>query len=190
MKLAIISGNPKNEGLCSKMTEEIIRGAKSGNAEVVEITMQGISGCRSCNGGQGSCLSEYHCIFGKDGFDDAQNKIQNAEAIAIVTPVYWAEINDGLKMFLDRLRRCESSTPFNPRKAALTGKPVLLMTSAGGSGRGYLTALEELERFCQHTGAVIYDSFGVNRWNHDYKGLALYSAAKTMVEGRKPGESI
>jgi hypothetical protein len=47
-----------------------------------------------------------------------------------------------------------------------------------------------MDRFCRHTGAVIFDYTGVNRWNSDYKKEAAYAAAKAMAEGRKNGMSL
>jgi hypothetical protein len=47
-----------------------------------------------------------------------------------------------------------------------------------------------MDRFCRDTGAVIHDYFGINRWNNDYKRLAVYAAGKTMVGGRKAGDTI
>jgi hypothetical protein len=47
-----------------------------------------------------------------------------------------------------------------------------------------------MDRFCRHTGAVIFDYIGINRWNNDYKKAAIYAAAKAMAEGRKNGETV
>jgi hypothetical protein len=47
-----------------------------------------------------------------------------------------------------------------------------------------------MDRFCRHTGAVIFDYIGINRWNNDYKKSAAYEAAKAMVSGRKNGDTI
>jgi hypothetical protein len=47
-----------------------------------------------------------------------------------------------------------------------------------------------MDRFCRHTGAVIFDYIGINRWNNDYKKATIYAAAKAMAEGRKNGETV
>jgi hypothetical protein len=47
-----------------------------------------------------------------------------------------------------------------------------------------------MDRFCRHTGAVIFDYISVNRWNNDYKKNAAYAAARAMAEGRKAGETL
>ena len=190
MKFVIFSGNPKSTGLCRSVTDEIIRGAHDGGAEVAEISMKGMTACRACGDGRGTCASEKTCAFGDDGFAAAQEAAKEADAVVLVTPVYWAEVAERLKSFLDRFRRCESSVGFETRKGVIAGKPVLLVASAGGSGRGSLTALEQMERFCDHTGASIFDRISVNRWNSDYKREAAYAAAKALAGGRRPGETV
>jgi multimeric flavodoxin WrbA len=186
MKFLIISGNPKKDGLCYSVTNEIIRGASDGGAETQVLTLDGLEKCRCCGNGWGTCIKEYRCEFGGDGFDESQKLVKNADIICLITPVYWGEMSESLKCFLDRLRRCEFKSPEN----ALSGKPVLLVASPGGSGNGLLTCLEQMDRFCRHTGAIIFDYIGINRWNSDYKRQAAYSAAKAMAEGRKHGETV
>ena len=190
MKFVVVSGNPKKNGLTKRMTDEIIRGVKDGGADACEVSAYGMSYCRSCNGGTGQCLGDSHmCVFGKDGFTDAQEKIREADAVAFISPVYWEEVSEGLKSFMDRFRRCESSGIFNQRKAALTGKPVLIVASAGGSGLDMIEPLKEMERFVHHTGGMVFDAIGINRWNQAYKGKAIYEAAKAIAEGVKVGET-
>jgi NAD(P)H-dependent FMN reductase len=94
---------------------------------------------------------------------------------------------EGLKSFLDRLRRCDNAMR---GQGVLAGKPVLLIASPGGSGGGGLTCLDQMDRFCRHTGAVIFDHILVNRWNQDYKRAAAYAAARALAEGREPGVTV
>jgi len=185
MKYLIISGNPKKDGLCQSIITEIARGATDGGAETEILTVNGTESCRCCGDGWGSCLKEHKCAYNNknDGFAAAQKKACSADMLCIITPVYWGEVSEGLKSFLDRLRRCE----FQAKN--LAGKQVLLVASPGGSGGGMLPCLGQLERFCHHIGLVIFDYIGVNRWNSDYKKTAAYSAARAMAEGRKAGET-
>jgi multimeric flavodoxin WrbA len=185
MQLLIISGNPKKDGLCFSVMSEIIRGASEGGATTKVLTPTNLEKCRCCDNGWGTCREDNYCSFGEDGFNEGQNAVKNADLICMITPVYWSEMAEGLKCFLDKLRRCE----FGPQ-GALSGKPVLLVASAGGTGNGVLICLEQMDRFCRHTGAVIFDYIGINRWNSDYKRAAAYAAAKAMAEGRQAGTTI
>ena len=185
MDYLIISGNQKTEGLCHAITEQAHCGAKDGGAQVTILKVAELGRCRICGDGWGICREQHRCAFGEDGFNDAQALVKKADQICFVTPVYWHEMAEGLKCFLDRLRRCERG-----QAGALSGKQVLLIASPGGTGNGMLSCLEQMERFCRHTGAVIFDFIGINRWNNDYKSAAAYAAARAMAEGRKAGESL
>lgn len=74
MKFLVVSGNPKKDGLTRKMTDAILRGARDGGTEAEEISVCGMGACRCCNGGARNCLSEQKCVFGGDGFSDAQER--------------------------------------------------------------------------------------------------------------------
>lgn len=190
MKVVVISGNPKSEGLCRSLTDRLVRGAADGGAEVKEISTAAMARCRMCGDGWGTCLKENKCAYGEDGFNDAQAAVRAADAVMLVTPVYWAEESEALKGFLDKLRRCEKIFGSEPERKALYAKPVLLAASAGGSGRGTLTCLEQMERFCTHTGANVFDVISLNRWNADYKLEAAYQAARALAAGRRIGETV
>ena len=182
MKFLIITGNPKTDGLCSSITDAICQGAKDEGADVEILTVEKLNRCRVCGTGWGTCRSQNVCAFGEDGFNDAQEKVKSADAICLITPVYWGEIAEGMKCFIDRLRRCEFG-----QNGALSGKQTLLVASPGGSGNGMLSCLEQMERFCRHTGAVIFDYIGINRWNNEYKWTAAFEAAKAIASGQQAG---
>ncbi|MDR2648459.1 MAG: flavodoxin family protein [Clostridiales bacterium] len=183
----IISGNPKTDGLCHSVTEAVQRGAAEAGENVQTLTVAALERCHVCGNGWGKCLTEHACAFGGDGYDEAVEFVRKADKICIITPVYWGEMAEGLKSFFDRLRRCENVIRGS---GALAGKPVLLIASPGGSGNGALSCLEQMERFCRHTGAVIFDYISVNRWNQDYKRESAYAAAKAIAGGRKAGETL
>jgi multimeric flavodoxin WrbA len=185
MKYLIISGNPKGDGLCFSVMEEALRGAKEGGADAEVLTVEKLERCHVCGDGWGSCREQHSCAFGADGFNATQEAVRAADQFCFITPVYWGEMAEGLKGFFDRLRRCEFG-----QSGALSGKQILLVASPGGTGNGMLTCLEQMDRFCRHTGAVIFDYIGINRWNNDYKKNAARAAAKAMAEGRRAGETL
>jgi multimeric flavodoxin WrbA len=192
MKFLVLSGNPKNDGLCHSITEEVLRGAHDGGAQAEILKLERLERCHVCGTGWGACREKNRCAYGGDGFDAAQDAVRASDLICMITPVYWAEMAEALKCFCDRFRRCESAifTDRSDPPPAMAGKQVLLIASPGGSGNGMLTCLDQMDRFCRHTGAIIYDYIGINRWNNDYKRAAAYAAAKTMAEGRRNGETV
>ena len=187
MKISILSGTPKEDGLCQSFIEAAKQGAFKGGAEVDEIRLSDydLVRCQVCSDGWGTCRSENYCIFGEDGFDAISSRLQNSDAIIMATPVYWGETSEVMKSFLDRLRRCEFD-----QNGVVRNKQFLLIATPGGSGNGLLSCLEQMERFCRHTGAIIFDYIGGNRWNNDYKMIAVKSAAHAIAIGRKNGDTL
>ncbi len=187
MKICILSGNPKTDGLCQSVIDAAKAGAIEAGAEVDEIRLcdYELLRCQVCGNGWGTCQMENFCSFGADGFDEIKGRIKDSDALILASPVYWGETSEAFKSFIDRLRRCE----FN-QSETLRDKQVLLIASPGGSGNGMLTCMEQMDRFCRHTGALIFDYIGVNRWNSDYKKEAARAAAKAMASGRVNGDTV
>jgi len=188
MKICVLSGNPKNDGLCQTIIDEVINSAKKTGAEIDEVRLADshFIRCQVCGEGWGTCRDENFCSFGEeDGFNEMKSRVDESDALVIATPVYWGETSEALKSFIDRLRRCEFGNKTGAEK-----KQVLLIASAGGSGNGILTCLEQMDRFCRHMGFPIFDYIGVNRWNADYKKTAAGLAAHNMAIGRKNGDTV
>lgn len=187
MKIAILSGTPKNEGLCQSVIEAAKNGAAQGGAVVDEIRLCDLemTRCQVCGDGWGPCRSENICTYGSDGFDEVVARLEACDAVILASPVYWGETTEAFKSFIDRFRRCI----FNEDKV-LRNKQVLLIAVPGGSGNGLLTCFEQMDRFCRHTGSVIFDYIGVNRWNSDYKREAVRAAVQAMASGRVNGETV
>jgi len=146
-----------------------------------------------CHDGWGICFKEHRCLFGgKDGFDTVQQKIANAHAFIYITPVYWGEISEELKIFWDKLRRCETTKQWNGKDDVSSfhkNKPTILVASAGGGGGGIISTFTAMERAVdqlnEHSGGGgtggIFDYIAVNRWNQTYKREALKAAITEMA---------
>jgi multimeric flavodoxin WrbA len=181
MKVLIITGTPKSEGLCCSCVKAASEGVGRSGAdfEVIRLCDEKLNRCAICDEGWGICREEHICRFGGDGFNAIQQKMADADALILVTPVYWGDITEAMKAFFDRFRRCEA---MKGEGGAMAGKPVLLVVSPGGSGNGMISALEQLERLCRHLSAKIFDYIGVNRWNQAYKLVTIGAAAQAMAE--------
>jgi len=178
MKIAVLSGNPKTDGLCQSIIDAAKNSVEKAGVEADEIRLcdLDLGCCKVCGDGWGTCRDENYCSFGSDGYDEVVKQLADCDALIMATPVYWGESSEVLKSFIDRMRRCHFG-----QKGILSGKQVLLIASAGGTGNGLLSCLEQMERFCRHTGAAIFDYIGVNRWNCDYKLKAAKEAAYAMT---------
>ena len=185
MRYLIITGEPKPEGLSQSFIQEIVKGAQDGGADVQTLSLEGIGPCRNCNEGTGPCKSEHTCAFGKDGFTEAQSITGQADAVCIIVSTYMDKLSDSLAGFMERLRRCEFG-----QIGALAGKPVLILIFPEASDHNQLSCLDQMDRFCRQTGAVIFDFLIVNGWNSDYTKLSAYNAGKVMAFGRKAGDVV
>jgi len=163
--------------------QEVIKGAGEGGADVQVLTIEGIRKCKNCNDGWGVCRNEHICAFGKDGFNEAHRTVRLADALCIMMPADPGESAETMSSFLERLRRCEFG-----QFSALAGKPVLILSFPDGANNSLLSCLEQMDRFCRQTGAVIFDYFGINNWTSDYTKISAYNAGKAIAYGRKAGE--
>jgi len=195
MKLLIINGTPKTDGVCYSFVTaaEEIANELAIDFETIRLSSEKLMKCKMCDGGWGICFKDHYCIFGaKDGFNELQKKVQEADLYVYITPVYWGEISEEMKIFVDRLRRCEATKQWDKREDEVSyhkGKGSILVASAGGGGGGTLSALEQLERAVVQMGGDewpreqegIFDYIAVNRWNQEYKRETLKSAIKDWV---------
>lgn len=113
----------------------------------------------------------------KDDFQKLRNMINEADALVLSTPVYFGDISESAKRFLDRLRRCERSTPDSP----LTGKPVIGIAAAGGSGGGAVNALHNLEIYLRRLKFTIFDLVPVTQRSKTHKLDMLRVAGQRLT---------
>ena len=196
MNLLIINATPKTDGITYSFVEAAEETAKELDVKYETLRLSGLTleKCKMCGDGWGICFNDHICVFGdKDGFNELQKKVQKADAFVYITPVYWSEISEEFKIFLDKLRRCQATKQWDVREeevSFLKGKPSILVANAGGGGGGILTALQDIERAVQQMSGDmwpretdgIFDYIGVNRWNKEYKRNALKSAVAEMIK--------
>jgi multimeric flavodoxin WrbA len=180
MDIVILSASPNTDGLTAACASAARHGIESGGSSATEIRLNdlNIGACAACDNGWGTCQESHFCEV-LDDFQQTHARVNQADALVIVTPVYYGDLSESAKAFLDRFRRCEA--PRND-ESALTGKPVIAVAAAGASGNGMITCLLSLERWIEHVRARKFDLLPVNRWSRDYKLVAIRAAANAMVE--------
>jgi len=195
MKILIISGTPKTDGITYSFVtaaEETI--AELGlESETLHLSQLNLTQCKMCTDGWGVCYSEHRCMYGdEDGFNALQEKVRDADAYIYISPVYWYEPSEAMKLFVDKLRRCQATKKWDAREQEVSfhkNKPSILVSNAGGGGGGNLPTLSYLERALLHmegdevprNTSGIFDCITVNRWNHEYKLVAFKAAIKAMA---------
>jgi multimeric flavodoxin WrbA len=183
MNLIVIQSSPNDDGLTAACATAAAQGAQQAGATVedVKLNASSVGMCQACDQGWGECISNHECQV-EDGFQALHQRILAADALVIVTPVYWGEMSESAKALTDRLRRCEATRSKESGGSRLAGKPYIAVAAAGGSGNGTITCLGSMERWGQHVGARVFDLIGVNRWTREYKLECIRTAASTLVE--------
>jgi multimeric flavodoxin WrbA len=184
MNVIVVSSSPNKDGLTAACAGAAITGIQlaGGHAQEVRLNDLDVGMCEACDNGWGTCQPDHECQV-EDDFQELHAAVRQADALVLVSPVYWGEMSESAKAFTDRLRRCEATLRENSH---LVGKPVIAVAAAGGSGGGMITCLLSMERWIDHIRARKFDLIPVNRWSRDYKLVAIQDAARTMVQEAIP----
>lgn len=176
MSVLVIWASPNMEGLTAAAKDKILEGLalSETSTEVVHLNRCDIKNCRACGDGWGLCRSKGQCVI-KDDFAALYQQLAAADGIVWITPVYWHDLAECLKSFLDRLRRCE--TGYNH---LLQNKKCLLVACAGGTGLGAIECLHNMEETLRHMGMVCVDRLPVIRFNRAYMLPALIGAGQAF----------
>ena len=182
-KVAVVWSSPNKEGLTASAKDRIISGLQDSGAEIQEIHLnqKKLEHCRACGNGWGTCNKKGSCVI-QDDFAEIYETLRNADGIVWISAVYWSDMTECMKAFFDRLRRCDAT-----KNHDLAEKRCVLVACAGGTGRGTLECLMQLERGLTHMGMRAYDRIPVVRYNRDYILPALYEAGKTYAERLETG---
>jgi len=181
MKVIGIQSSPNTDGLTSMLVRAVLDGAESKGVETALVHLNQLD-VRSCeahnlNGrGWGTCRTKGICMI-KDDFQRLRGMINEADALVFSTPVYFGDISESAKSFLDRWRRCERDSSDSP----LIGKPVIGIAAAGGSGGGAVNALHNLEVYLRRLKFTIFDLAPVTQKSKVHKLDMLRVAGQRLV---------
>ena len=114
----------------------------------------------------------------QDDFQNLREKINQADALVFSSPVYYGDLSESAKRFLDRWRRCES---VNREASPLKGKRAIGIAAAGGSGGGAVNALHNLETYLRFLQFTIFDLVPVTQVSRKHKVDMLRVAGKRLV---------
>jgi multimeric flavodoxin WrbA len=192
MKALIISGSRNPEGRTALLIKALCKGIESegGETEVIYLPKMDIELCQQCNrDGWGICRDEEKCII-DDDFPSILEKINNADVTVFATPVYFGDLSESMKAFLDRLRRVKSRIPRQPvdPNAPMPGPfnndigPIAFgLCYAGGSGNGTMTCSMNLERILMFCGFDVVDMLPARRENLDNKLIIAEQTGKWLA---------
>ena len=182
-KVVVIWSSPNVDGLTASAKEQFRNGLVNAGAKVEEIHLnkRKLEQCRACGNGWGSCNKTGTCLIGDD-FAEIYKSLAQADGIVWISAVYWSDMTECFKAFFDRLRRCDAT-----KNHFLSEKRCVLMACAGGTGRGSLECLQQMERGLTHMGMRVYDRISVVRYNKEYLLPALEKAGETYAKTLETG---
>ena len=181
MKAVVILGSRNPKGQTADAVNSIVNGMQEENISVEKFFLPAVNLelCRQCeDSGWGICRSEGKCII-NDDFEMLVSKIKGSDITIFATPVYFSDLSESIKSFLDRLRR----TCVNVEgKKGIDGKNAIGICVAGGGGGGAPACIVNLEKIISRCGFYILDVIPVRRQNADLKADILGKTGEWILE--------
>ena len=181
MKTIVITGSRNPEGQTARAIAAVRKGLEGhGNqVETVFLPQLRIERCRQCDeNGWGLCRKEGRCII-DDDFTGLVDKIRIADHVVFATPVYYSDLSESLRAFLDRLRR---TCMHKAGKAGIESKPAIGVCVAGGGGGGAPACCASLDKMLSICGFDVVDMLPVRRQNLDAKLAVLEQTGARLAK--------
>ena len=171
-KIAAMLGSRDHGGRTATAVESLLQGAAAEGAEGARVFLPEakVRRCRQCeDNGWGLCRSEGRCVI-DDDFASLVEQLRSSDVAVFATPVYFSDLSESMRAFLDRLRRvCRHERG----KAGLEGMPAIGICVAGGGGGGAPACTVSLEKVLSTCGFAVVDMVPVRRQNLDLKRRVL-----------------
>lgn len=153
MKLVILNGSPRRNGIVAHMLQAVVDGLADGYqvewVDVYDLTMRPCVGCMKCR-------PDGECCLPRDDAHRVGQSIQKADGLMVGTPTYWGNMSAPLKMLFDRIVPAfmgerVSGLPLPRHK----GKPAVIVTACTtpwpfhfllGESRGAVRAIRKVLR--------------------------------------------
>jgi multimeric flavodoxin WrbA len=180
MRVFILNGARNAKGQTARAAEAVGRGVSASGALIEHVLLPPlrIERCRQCNDdGWGVCRTEGRCVI-EDDFPGLVGKIAEADAVVFATPVYFSDLSESLRAFLDRLRR---TCMHEAGKARVRGKPAIGVCVAGGGGGGAPRCSDVLTGVLTTCGFDVRDVIPVRRQNLEAKLASLEAAGRWLA---------
>lgn len=187
MKILVLSGSRSSQGKTAQAIESIRKGilAAGGESECVFLPELSLERCRQCESdGWGLCRKEGRCVI-EDDFLILVKRIRGSEVVVFANPVYFGDLTESMRGFLDRLRRIQfmRNDPQIPRGMSAVG-----ICYAGGSGNGAPNCCASLDRVLQICGFDVVDMVPLRRQNLEAKLAVLEIMGKWLVTKPTSGQ--
>lgn len=151
MRVLLINGSPHKHGNTYTALAEVAKSLEQNGVETefFHIGTQPVRGCIGCH----KCAELGRCIFTDELYNDAREKLSNADGVVVGSPVYYAGPNGSLCALLDRL--------FYSASDVLQYKPAAAVAVARRGGT--TAAFDRLNKYFTITNMPVVSS---QYWNH------------------------
>lgn len=158
MKIVILTGSAHKNGTSAYLAQKFIEGATEAGHEIFrfDAAYKNVHPCIGCD----NCRRTDSCTF-QDDMNELNPHLIAADAVILVSPIYYYDINAQLKTVIDRFYA-------NDEKLHSNKKAVLMVTMADESmesAEGALASFKGLTNFLgwEPVGTVV----GNNSWTLD-----------------------
>jgi multimeric flavodoxin WrbA len=206
MQMLTLLGSRNHQGRTAQSVFALQDGFKKagGTSEAIFLLDRNLERCRQCDlDGWGQCRREGTCII-EDDFGSIIEKIQGSDIVVFASPVYFMDLSESMRSFLDRLRRIRfrrvaSTAPGSPPPAGAPGTPgvpnvrgmlALGLCLSGGGGGGSPNCLVSMERILQTCGFNLVDMIPVRRQNLELKLRVLDMTGEWIGNSIKSGANL
>jgi multimeric flavodoxin WrbA len=189
MTILVLSGSRNPQGKTAQAIDSIRKGIAEagGESECLFLPELNLERCRQCDSdGWGLCRKEGRCTV-EDDFPTLVTKIKGSDVVVFANPVYFGDLTESMRGFLDRLRRILFLRN-NP--AIPPGIPAVGLCYAGSSGNGAPNCCASLDRILQICGFDVVDIVPLRRQNLEAKLPALEIMGKWLVTKPTSGQRL
>ena len=140
--IVVLSGSPRKEGNTEKLSAAFIDGAKSAGKNIVAFRTADmkIGGCKGCE----YCMKEKGVCVQKDDMPVILEALKTADALVLVSPVYFFGMTAQLKLAIDRtFALLSAGTPIQ--------KAALLLTCGDNSEKAADGAVITYKSICSYS---------------------------------------
>ena len=182
MNAMVIFGSRNPKGQTASVVENLVDAmvGKGIQVEKVFLPTMTVERCRQCeDSGWGICKSKGKCVI-KDDFALLVEKMKKSDAVIFATPVYYGDLSESMKAFLDRLRRINMY--YAGAQTGIQDKAAVGICVAGGGGGSSPECVHHLEKVLRTCGFNVLDMIPVRRQNADLKAGILKITGEWLAD--------
>lgn len=150
-KVIIVDASPRKNGNCDVIAERLQEKMAGAEVKVVKLREAEVKPCMACN----ACKrkDEPFCVQ-KDAMGALIPELESCDAIVLLSPIYFHQVNGPAKSFIDRLYCFYAPSKPTFSNSAKSGKKAALICSCGGGPVDvYTKYAEETAKSFMVTGA-------------------------------------